>query len=429
MPQHTVAEQRRRSRRLAPTGGDLELRDPTPLPLPVPQITSGAPGQMPAAVPRPRPPIPLPPQAPRFQAPAPLRPTISGPRPMSATRANPEIDQLRALLAQQDLSGDAEDQRLTALIERLGQPLSVAPPNFDRFSEQAAGVRARLTALLTGEGVDVGDIAADPEARAFRIARTREREQQREAAANRLSASGLTGSGEFDTSVAQIGEAAAEDIAGFEAGLAGRRRGDILREQTTAAGLTLQDLERQAGLETGRFGAELAAAQAGRAGQLGAAQALQTSVSGRRAGRQAERGNQLGLLQTLLADQAQAEAAEEREADRAAGAEQAQFGQELAIRGEQRAGEEAAYGRATGSYEQRLRAFLAEQEQARQAEELELRRQREEVERALLEQELEERRATQEEREERTGRRRRAGGLVVPGILSRASAPRPAARI
>jgi hypothetical protein len=81
--------------------------------------------------------------------------------------------------------------------------------------------------------INVGDVSTDAEAAAYRIARKREAEQQRNVEADRLGASGVTGSGDFDTRVSGINEQVGQDVGSFNAALAGRKRTELLNERNS----------------------------------------------------------------------------------------------------------------------------------------------------------------------------------------------------
>jgi len=173
-------------------------------------------------------------------------------------------------------------------------------------AELGGAVQERLLALLRGGGAE-GEASTDPEARAFRIARERERGEQQRRAAERLGVSGFTGTGAFDVESGKIGEEAARDIAGFEARLAGRRRGERLAEQASALNLALASLGRQAGERQAEFGAritgaesERAAQQARQAAQLAQLQALLSAQAPRMAAGQQSFENQLAAFQAAM---------------------------------------------------------------------------------------------------------------------------------
>ncbi|MGH7175757.1 MAG: hypothetical protein ACREJC_00125 [Tepidisphaeraceae bacterium] len=86
----------------------------------------------------------------------------------------------------------------------------------------------RLGQLARGTGFNLPDVNTDPEAVSFNVAAQREQEANRQAEADRLGASGVTGSGAFDARVAQLREQAGEKVAGFRAALTGRRRTEQL---------------------------------------------------------------------------------------------------------------------------------------------------------------------------------------------------------
>ena len=197
-------------------------------------------------------------------------------------------------------------------------------------AELGGAVQERLLALLRG-GAE-GEASTDPEARAFRIARERERGEQQRRAAERLGVSGFTGTGAFDVESGKIGEEAARDIAGFEARLAGRRRGERLAEQSSALNLALSSLGRQAAERQAAQQAALAERQAAFGERI-------TGAESERAAQQARQAAQLAQLQALLSAQAPRMAAGQQS-----------FENQL-----------AAFQAAMGGVDARLRAALAAQ--------------------------------------------------------------------
>lgn len=158
-----------------------------------------------------------------------------------------------------------DDSRFKDRLAQLTGPSKVQGPDFSGYRQQQEALQARLEALMRGEGINIGDVSADPEARAYRVAKEREAARARQSEADRLGASGMTGSGDFDARVAGIRESTGEAIASQQAGLAGRRRAEAQQGAITAAGLTLTDLDRKFGQERSRFDSELQREQAERA--------------------------------------------------------------------------------------------------------------------------------------------------------------------
>ena len=110
---------------------------------------------------------------------------------------------------------------------------------------------------MRGEGVTVGDQSNDPAARAYQIQKRREAERMRESEAARLGASGLAGSGDFDSRVAQIGSETGEAIASQVADLTNKRRGEMLTTAITGANMQMSDLDRQARSKQAEYGSRL----------------------------------------------------------------------------------------------------------------------------------------------------------------------------
>ncbi len=142
-------------------------------------------------------------------------------------------------------------------LAQLSGPSKVQGPDFSGYRQQQEALQARLEALMRGEGINIGDVSGDPEARAYRVAKEREAARARQSEADRLGASGMTGSGDFDARVAGIRESTGEAIASQQAGLAGRRRLEAQQGAIQAAGLTLSDLDRKFGQERTKFESEL----------------------------------------------------------------------------------------------------------------------------------------------------------------------------
>lgn len=308
-------------------------------------------------------------------APAADAPRLQPPTP------DPRIASLTQALSEQQSSyaEPGPDPQIAELTSRVSQPIAVAPrvadpriasllatleqqaktpaasavraPDFSRQEAQGTEIRGLLSKLARGEGVaPITNIGADPEAAAYRVAKTRAAERARESEAARLGASGLTGGGDFDARLAGIQEATGEDIAGFEAGLAGKRRGEAITNAMQGANLSLSDLDRQTQQELARYNAEFGAEQAGRGRQTasttqllnallaqegaGADDAFRAAQLGRQTDlsllsglqqegaerrsradqqRESQRAGRRELLATLTNEQARAQAAAERQ--------------------------------------------------------------------------------------------------------------------
>ncbi|MEE8384561.1 MAG: hypothetical protein V3S01_01405, partial [Dehalococcoidia bacterium] len=115
----------------------------------------------------------------------------------------------------------ATSQLLQQLMTELSQPLNIAPVG-----------PAATVAAINPEEVDPNAVNRSGEQRAFRIARERERARQQNAAAERLGASGLSGSGATDAEVNLIGESAGQDVASNAGEIAARLRATLLGEET-----------------------------------------------------------------------------------------------------------------------------------------------------------------------------------------------------
>lgn len=234
----------------------------------------------PASVPRPRVP-----GIPTFQSPT-----------IARTGIDPRIEDLTRQLAMPV----EKDPDVTRLLDELRQNASLTNPEIAglraeqaREHQAALDLRTRLEGFARGEGINVGNIAEDPEAVAFRVGRERELGRAREEEANRLAASGTTGRGEFDTRLAQLREAAGENIAGFEGALGGRRRTEAIQAATAGAGL---EATQRAGRQS-----QLQSLMEALLQQEGNRRALSVQATLSRAG-QGRQGH-LDLLRTLLGEQ------------------------------------------------------------------------------------------------------------------------------
>lgn len=170
----------------------------------------------------------------------------------------------------------APDPRIAQLTSALGENLNVKGPDYSSINARSTQLQNLMSAMMRGEGMDVGDLHNDPEARAFRIAKLRETELGRESEANRLAASGMTGSGDFDTRVAGLNEAAGTAIAGNEAALTGKRRSEKMGTAVTGAQLELNDLNRLTQNENERYRSDFEKASADRSSK----QALLSALTG-----------------------------------------------------------------------------------------------------------------------------------------------------
>src|SRR3990167_1942366 len=300
------------------------------------------------------------------------------------TTTDPKITALIAALTKQ-LTGAGQatrgfQQQLTAAPSPEMTARSVERPQMVSDAQRQA-LEQRILALLSGQGPDIGDISTDPEARAYRLARTRESERQRQEEAESLAASGLSGSGDFESRRFQIGEGRAEDIAGFEAGLSGRRRQQMIDTSLQAAGLSLQDLSRQAALEESRGmvgeRAEdrrlMAALQAARLRQSGATSAGQLALG--------SLGTQIQGTQGLLGILGQESARKDQIA-----LQNQQLGAEISFRQAQL--QQAQQDLMLRRDQFRSDAGMPQAQLALQQQMADLQRLREELERQLLEEQL-----------------------------------------
>lgn len=213
-------------------------------------------------------------------------PTFQPPAPQSDPRIDALITQLSkqqtpvstasngsaGLLRQLQDAQTAQSGSNTALLSQLSQPLNVQAPDFAGINAQSGQLKALIAELMAGHGPAIGDVSQDPEAVAYDVAARRSAEEARGEEAARLGASGATGSGDFDASLAKIREATGSDVAGFKAGLAGRRRAEATQTGLAGAQLQLSDLDRQTQAEQSRYAAETSAEEARRAGIVQQAQ-------------------------------------------------------------------------------------------------------------------------------------------------------------
>lgn len=258
-------------------------------------------------------------------------PPQTGIRPTQAiaSQPDPRIAELTQTLQQPIAPVPVDDPRIRNLMSELEQQITTSRNDQTGLRARIAGLPSGATAtseseqlnaliaeLMKGKAPDIGDIQADPEAVAYRIASQREAGRAREEAANRQAASGpVTGGGGFDARVAGIRERTGENIAGFEAGLAGRRRGEALDTATRGAQFQMSELQRRqeaerAGRadELNRLSLELSAGEGNAAqltslyGSLAAQEESGRNFQQRQA--ESERSSEQALLAALLPEQA-----------------------------------------------------------------------------------------------------------------------------
>jgi len=177
------------------------------------------------------------------------------------------------------------------------------PGEFEFDDSQFASLREQIAALLRGEGVGDIDIEGDPEAAAFRNARERQAARERSALAERGAATGFNRTGGFDAAVAGGAGDAGRDIAGFEASLAGRRRGELLDQKLQGAQLGLADLQGTRQSALGAFNTEQQAGLAGEQQRLDAFNAAgQNRMNAFNTEQQAGLANEQNRFQQFQAD-------------------------------------------------------------------------------------------------------------------------------
>lgn len=236
---------------------------------------------------------PTPVQTPSFQPPAPqsdpridaLIAQLNKQQQITPAPSSGSADLLRQIQDTQD----SQTKSTSGLVSQLSQPMNIAAPDFTGINAQSGQLKALMAELMAGRGPSIGDVSNDPEAVAYDVAARRSAEDARGAEAARQGASGVTGSGDFDARLAQIREATGQDVAGFKAGLAGRRRQEATQTGLAGAQLQLSDLDRQAQQEKDRYAAQFGEEQARRSGIVQQSQ-LESSTN----------SNRIPLLQAMM---------------------------------------------------------------------------------------------------------------------------------
>lgn len=189
--------------------------------------------------------------------------TLTGgpkPKPYAAPQGGDLQDQIRAIT-------DA-NTGLSERVHQVSQPSTVAAPDFSRINDKTSQIQSLLTTLMNGGAPSIGDVSQDPAAIAYRVSRERDAARERTAEADRLGASGASGSGDFDARGAQIRERAGEDVASFTGNLASQRRNEAISSALAAAGQSSADLNREAQTEQARYDADLNRERMNREGVL-----------------------------------------------------------------------------------------------------------------------------------------------------------------
>lgn len=194
------------------------------------------------------------------------------------------------------------DPKIAALLTQLTQQAAtptapatsaaIAPPDFSGTTAQSASLRALLAQLATGQGIQTPDVSRDPAVSAYNTQRTRAGEQQRQAEADRQAASGQSGSGDFNSRVAQIAEQVGTDQSGFAANLANQRRTEGIQQAETAANL-----------ELGQIGQETTQAQSKYSDALQLQALQQQREAAAQQSAQFDRSSNQALLAQLLGQQ------------------------------------------------------------------------------------------------------------------------------
>lgn len=274
--------------------------------------------------------------APGWKPPAPKPPVIVAPTPAPAP--DPMIEQLKQQLkVSQNTTGGGANSQATARSADLASPVNVPALDLSGIESQSAELKALMSKMMKGQGFDNIDIAGDPAARAYSVSRRRAAENSRAAEAERLAASGVTGSGEFDSSLAQIRELSNEDIASNEADIVNRRRGEAMSTALAGAGLKLSDLDRQSRDKRAAYDAEIEKERIRRSGLESAAH-LDSSREGQ------DFSIQSRLLDQLMAEQSRQDTLRERTDELRRNAESERLKQEL-LKQQVEAGRRRTYGR------------------------------------------------------------------------------------
>ena len=187
-------------------------------------------------------------------------------------------------------SRDAQIQALIAAMNGQSGDTEgdVALPDFSGLEGEQQQLQSRLSDLLAGRGIEIGDVSGNAEARANRVATERSAGQMQASEAERLAASGMTSSGDSDARNAQIREQSGQQMAGFNAGLAGRLRGEAQAGAIAGVSGSLGNLNQRMSQQQALFSGRLA------------------QQSARRQASQAQRQQQMQLLQALMAQQGSA---------------------------------------------------------------------------------------------------------------------------
>lgn len=215
------------------------------------------------------------------------------------------------------------DPKIAALIAQLGQqastvnapaplaPLNVAPPNFNASSGQSAQLQALIAQLQAGKGPQVGSVSNDPAVVAYNVSAQRSAERQRQSEADRTAASGVSGGGDFDSRVAQIGEQTGVDEANYAANLSNQRQRDMTATALSGAQLGLSQIGQANTLAEQQYADAMQQAQADRS-----ATEFTQSQTQQRA--EADRASNQALLAQLLGEQGRTQGFAQTQADAAA---------------------------------------------------------------------------------------------------------------
>jgi hypothetical protein len=172
-----------------------------------------------------------PPRPPRVGLPTASAAPVEAPRP---TFQPPQPDpRIADLMTELNKNANVPQLQPNPQIDELKSKLAApASSDLDALIAQISSGQAGASA--------VGNISADPQAVAYRDARTRQGWRERETAAARAGASGEgPDSGDIGARERQIAESVGQDVSAYEGNLYGQRRSDAASQALQGAQLTL----------------------------------------------------------------------------------------------------------------------------------------------------------------------------------------------
>lgn len=263
----------------------------------------GAPPSMPSS------PVNLPGRTPiQLTRPSTFETPQTGIKPQAAiaTQQDPNIRRLIDALNESERASTTDPRLGDAARELEALRQQAAANNVDPTQQESEELTRLSSALMRGEGVNVGDVSGSAAASAYRLARQRAGERERAAAAAAAGASGGTGVN-LDTTMRGLREAEAEDVAKFEGGLSERLRQQKLAEALGGADIRLQDLNRRRSVASEKTQT-----------QFDALNRLIAALQAQEGDRASLRGGQRELLNTLLSEQGRVQATADENAYRTA---------------------------------------------------------------------------------------------------------------